>query len=115
MRRVAAAAGAVMTLAIASTGPVLAWGDGCGGHAVECYDKVRLPDVYATQARPVVVHPGYSEVVETPPVVVNQPEKVLVSPGRWHEEHTSASALDLGFRGGHDWLAFVTTVTLHPA
>lgn len=88
MRRVASAAVAVMSVAIA--GPALAWGDGCGGHAVECYDKVRLPDVYATEARPVVVHPGYSEVVETPPVVINQPEKVLVSPGRWHEEHTSA-------------------------
>lgn len=63
---------------------------GCHGRAVECYDKVKLPDVYATQSRSVVVRPGYSQVVTTPPVVVNRAERVLVSPGRWRERHIPA-------------------------
>jgi hypothetical protein len=48
----------------------------------ECYDKVRLPDVYRTVDRPVVVRPGYREVVETDPVVVMRTERVLVAPRR---------------------------------
>ena len=90
MRMFTAAAGAAIVYALAGSSPVLAWGDGCGGQAVECFEKVKLPDVYATQARPVVIRQGYSEVVETPPVIANQAEKVLVRPGRWHEQHTPA-------------------------
>lgn len=48
----------------------------------ECYDKVRLPDVYRSVDRPVVVRPGYREVVETDPIVVVRPERVMVAPGR---------------------------------
>lgn len=48
----------------------------------ECYDKVRLPDVYRTVDRSVVVRPGYRHVVETEPVVVVRPERVMVAPGR---------------------------------
>lgn len=48
----------------------------------ECYDKVRLPDVYRTVDRTVVVRPGYREVVETEPVVVMRAERVLVAPRR---------------------------------
>ncbi|WP_295557894.1 hypothetical protein [uncultured Hyphomicrobium sp.] len=48
----------------------------------ECYDKVRLPDVYRTVDRPVVVRPGYREIVETEPVVVVRPERVVLQPGR---------------------------------
>lgn len=47
-----------------------------------CYDKVRLPDVYRTVERPVVVRPGYREIVETEPVVVMRTERVLVAPRR---------------------------------
>lgn len=48
----------------------------------ECYDKVRTPDVYRTVDRPVVVRRGYREVVETEPVVVVRPERVMVQPSR---------------------------------
>ncbi|WP_072396026.1 hypothetical protein [Hyphomicrobium sp. CS1GBMeth3] len=48
----------------------------------ECYDRVRLPDVYRTVDRPVVLRPGYREVVETEPVVVMRAERVLVAPRR---------------------------------
>jgi hypothetical protein len=58
------------------TSPALA----CRGS--ECYDKVRLPDVYRTVDRPVVVRPGYREVVETEPVVVVRPERILIEPRR---------------------------------
>jgi hypothetical protein len=48
----------------------------------ECYDRVRLPDVYRTVERPVVVRAGYREQWETEPVVVVRPERVMVAPGR---------------------------------
>ncbi|MGE0025211.1 MAG: hypothetical protein AB7S70_16445 [Hyphomicrobium sp.] len=48
----------------------------------ECYDKVRFPDVYSAVDRPVIVRPGYREVVEKPPVVVVRTERVMVQPGR---------------------------------
>lgn len=51
-------------------------------YGAECYDKVRLPDVYRTVDRPVIVRPGYREVVETRPVVVVRPERVMLQPGR---------------------------------
>jgi hypothetical protein len=63
-------------LSLASTAtPALA----CRG---ECYDRVRDPDVYRTVDRPVIVRPGYREVVETEPVVVMRSERVMVQPGR---------------------------------
>ena len=70
--------------------PALAFDHGCGNRAIECYDKVRLPDVYATRARPVVVAPGFREVVSEPPVVIDEPRRVVVAPGRWHAEHVPA-------------------------
>lgn len=48
----------------------------------ECYDKVRLRDVYRTVDRPVIVRPGYREIVETRPAVVVRPERVMLQPGR---------------------------------
>mgnify|MGYP007071129816 CR=1 FL=1 len=42
----------------------------------ECYEKVRQPDTYATVERQVVVRPGYSEVVRTPPVVLDRVARV---------------------------------------
>lgn len=73
--RAVAVATAVTVVATAT--PVLA----CHGRA-ECYDRVRLPDVYRTVERPVVVRPGYRRVYETRPVVVVRPERVMVAPGR---------------------------------
>lgn len=74
LRRPAAVAAAVLSLACVAS-PAHA----CRG---ECYDKVRLPDVYRTVERPVVVRPGYREVVETEPAVVMRTERVLVAPRR---------------------------------
>lgn len=54
----------------------------------ECYDKVRLPDVYRTVDRAVIVQPGFREVVDRPPVVVVRPERVMVAPGRVSYEMT---------------------------
>lgn len=48
----------------------------------DCYDRVRLPDVYATVDRPVVVRPGYRDVYDIDPVVVVRPERVMVQPPR---------------------------------
>jgi len=52
----------------------------CGGG--DCYDRVRLPDVYATVDRPVIVRRGYREVYDIDPVVVVRPERVMVRPAR---------------------------------
>jgi len=48
----------------------------------DCYDKVRLPDVYATVDRPVVVRPGTRDVYDIDPVVVVRPQRVMVEPPR---------------------------------
>lgn len=48
----------------------------------DCYDKVRLPDIYRTVDRPVIVRPGFREVVETEPVVVMRAERVMIAPRR---------------------------------
>jgi hypothetical protein len=90
MRFSAVAAGCAASVLLGSAAPSLAFDHGCGGQAVECYEKVRLPDVYATRARQVVVRPGYSQVVTTPPVVVDRPERVVVSPGHWQAVATPA-------------------------
>ncbi|MCC7253111.1 hypothetical protein [Hyphomicrobium sp.] len=74
--RPGAALAALLSLAAAAT-PAMACRYGS-----ECYDKVRLPNVYRTIDRPVVVRPGYREVVETRPVVVVRPERVIVQPAR---------------------------------
>jgi hypothetical protein len=71
-----AAVAALVSLASAAT-PAMACRYGS-----ECYDKVRLPDVYRTVDRPVIVRPGYREVVETRPVVYVRPERVVVQPAR---------------------------------
>ena len=61
---------AAVTVAVLpwSNGAALAFDRGCG-RAVECYDRVRVPDTYATVERPVIVRPGFREVVQMPPVV----------------------------------------------
>lgn len=63
---------------------------GCRGAAVECYEKVRRPDVYATVTRQVVVRPAIQQIVHTPPVVVMRPTRVEVAPARVHTEHVPA-------------------------
>ncbi len=80
--RSTAAVAFVVTLASLAS-PALA----CRGGG-ECYDKVRLPDVYRTVERDVVVQPGYRRVVETEPVVVVRPERVMIAPGRVSYEMT---------------------------
>ena len=43
---------------------------GCGrGHAVECYEKVRKPDVYEMVTRPVVVRPALTGIYHRPAVM----------------------------------------------
>lgn len=76
LRSLAAVAVATVTAA-ASASPAAACHRGA-----ECYDRIHLPDVYRTAVRPVVVRSGYREVVETRPVVVVRPERVMVAPGR---------------------------------
>ena len=66
MWKFAASASFAVALSIVAASPTLAFGDGCGDRAIECYNKVRLPDVYATRTRPVLVSPGWREVVPAP-------------------------------------------------
>ncbi len=81
LRRPAAFAAVLLLAATAS--PALA----CRGGG-ECYDRVRLPDVYRTVDRPVVVQPGFRQVVDRPPVVVMRAERVMVAPGAVSYEMT---------------------------
>ena len=83
MWKFAASACLAVALSIVAASPTLAFGDGCGDRAIECYDKVRLPDVYATRARPVLVSPGWREVVPTPALYGRYTTPVEVRPGRW--------------------------------
>ena len=83
MWKFAASACLAVPLGIVAATPGLAFGDGCGDRAIECYDKVRLPDVYATRTRPVLVSPSWREVVATPPLIRNYAVPVEVRPARW--------------------------------
>jgi hypothetical protein len=83
MRKVALLGFIAVSLGGFAAEPSFAFGDGCGERAIECYDKVRTPDVYATRTRPVLVRPGWREVVAMPPVVGNVAVPVVVRPGRW--------------------------------
>ena len=67
----------VLVVAVIISGPASACHPG-----QECYEKVRTPDVYQTVERPVVVHPGYREVVRLPAVTAVRTERVEVSPAR---------------------------------
>ena len=78
---------ALTTAALAFAAPALAFDRDCRS---ECYEKVRQPDTYATVERPVVVRPGYSEVVHTPPVVLDRVARVEAVPGRWYAHSTPA-------------------------
>ena len=83
MWKFAASACLAVPLGIVAATPGLAFGDGCGDRAIECYDKVRLPDVYATRTRPVLVSPSWREVVATPPLIRNYAVPVEARPARW--------------------------------
>lgn len=83
MRHIALAVGLAGSFFLAAATPTFAFGDGCGGRAVSCYDKVRLPDVYATQTRSALLRPAYRTVVPTPPLVRNYAVTVVMRPGRW--------------------------------
>ena len=67
----------VLVVAVIISGPASACHPG-----QECYEKVRTPDVYQNVERPVVVHPGYREVVQVPAVTAVHTERVEVSPAR---------------------------------
>lgn len=87
--RMCLTAAAISVSVAASMSPAMAWGK-CEGRAVECYEKVKTPDVYTDVARPVVVRPGWREVVETPPVIARRTDRVVVTPGQWHAQHSPA-------------------------
>lgn len=70
--------------AICAHGPALAFDRDCGRRAVGCYDRIHQPDLYATFARPVLVRPAYREIVEAPPVIINQPQPVEIGRSRWY-------------------------------
>lgn len=78
----------LVAVAIVYASPAMAFG--CGGRAVECYERVRLPDTYATRMRPVVVRPEASIVIERPAVMGVRSEKVEVAPARWDRVRTPA-------------------------
>lgn len=67
-----------------------AFDHGCGDRAVECYEKVRRPDVYAIAERSVVIAPGRREVVHVPAVIQPRPYRVEVAPQRVHVERVPA-------------------------
>ena len=77
----AACAAIFIGCGLASTG-AHAFGHGCGDRAVECYEKVRRPDVYATVKRRVLVSPSTAEVVRTPAIYGSRAERVVIEPGR---------------------------------
>ncbi len=72
----------------------IAFDHGCGGReparAVECYEKVRRPDVYAIEERPVVVERARREQVFVPAVVEPRPYRVEVAPARVYAGHVPA-------------------------
>jgi hypothetical protein len=83
MRKVVLEACCAVCFALVGVAPTLAFGGHCGDRAVECYDKVQTPDLYATRTRSVLVRPVYRSVVPTPPVVRNVTVPIVVRPGRW--------------------------------
>ena len=83
-----ALAGAAALWLSGQMAPALAGDHGC--QHVECYRQVRQPDVYASVARPVVVEPGYTEVVRHGPVIYNRSARVEAVPGRFHVQHVPA-------------------------
>ena len=77
IRVLAAAACAAVVLPLASS---QAAAFGRCGDAVECYKRVRGPDIYGTHVRPVVVRPGYRSVHMTPPVIGYRPQLITRIP-----------------------------------
>lgn len=79
-----AAAGGVMIFA--GAGQASAGGCDYG----ECYQKVQLPDEYATVAGPVVVRPASNEVVHEPAIVTTRQQRIETQPGYWVAEKVPA-------------------------
>lgn len=99
-------------------GPALAGGHGCASR--ECFEKVRQPDTYATVERPVVVRPGYAEVVHTPPVVHERIRRIESVPGTWHSHREPAvygsytrTVMVRPARTVHDHIPAVTRMVAH--
>lgn len=56
----------------------------CGrGRAVECYEKVRLPDVYAARMRSVVVRPAMTHLYRRPAEMSAVADRIEIAPARW--------------------------------
>lgn len=69
--------------ALAPASSVLAF-EGCGrGRAVECYEKVRLPDVYASRMRSVVVRPAMTHIYRRPAEMSAVADRIEIAPARW--------------------------------
>ncbi len=80
-------AGIALAAIFGASAPVLAGGHGCRAQTAGCQVKVRLPDVYQTVERLVVVRPATRRVVHVPPVIGTRLESEMVSPGRAHAVH----------------------------
>ena len=71
-----------------ATGSAMAGDHGC--RSSECYERVRQPDVYGHVDRPVVIQPGYSQVVHYPAAVHDRVRAVEVIPGSFDVQRTPA-------------------------
>ena len=81
--------GIVAALGVMLTSYAALAGDyGC--RSAECYERVRQPDVYGTVTRPVVVHPGHTEVLYYPPAIVDRLQAVEVVPGSFNVQRQPA-------------------------
>ncbi|NOU05193.1 MAG: hypothetical protein HOO99_03320 [Hyphomicrobiaceae bacterium] len=79
----------VLSCLLAAAGDVslaTAGGFGCGSAVKDCYEKVSLPDTYASVAREVVVQSARTEVVREPVVVMTRVERLEIVPGRWQRD-----------------------------
>ncbi len=86
----------VLFLALAAVLPASqSFAGGCGGgHAVECYEKVRQPDVYTHVTRPVIIRPALTGIYTRPAVMGARSEKVVLQPGHWQTVRTPAVYAD---------------------
>lgn len=78
----AVATGAALAALLGLSGPSTAGGYSCRGQAVACYEKVRLPDIYKTVERPVVLRPATERMEHVPPVIGRRLEREVIAHGR---------------------------------
>lgn len=83
MRKIVLGVGLALALTDGAANAAFAFETRCGGHAIACYDRMRVPPAYATRTYPVLVNPAWREVIASPPVVAHVAVPVMVRPGRW--------------------------------